>query len=298
MVRWAWRLFRRDWRQQILILALVAVAVAATILGAAVATNTPPPANAGFGTANHLVTFPGTDPAPDHEIGRAEHFGKVDVIENETVAVPGSVETYHRWAQNTHGAFGGPMLSLVLGHYPAGAGEVAVTPDLASILHLSSAAPGFTTVRLGRWSASSRTPRACLTCSLRSHPASAAAHPGRRPVRRHGAGKLPRTEPPLRNSGVQSGGRATCSTRTTIVLTLTTLGMLLIALVGVGGFTVLALNAACAPSACWARSGRRTGTFALSFGPMASWSECWEPSSAERSWASWAGSPTCPTPGR
>ena len=66
MVRWAWRLFRREWRQQLLILALVIVAVAATVVGATVAVNTPPPANAGFGSANHMGTFAGTDPAPDH----------------------------------------------------------------------------------------------------------------------------------------------------------------------------------------------------------------------------------------
>src|SRR5205807_3733617 len=59
MVRWAWRLFRREWRQQLLVLALIIVAVVATVLGAGIGTNTPPPANAGFGTANHLVTLPG-----------------------------------------------------------------------------------------------------------------------------------------------------------------------------------------------------------------------------------------------
>jgi putative ABC transport system permease protein len=51
VVRWAWRLFRREWRQQLLILALITVAVAATVVGASVATNTPQPANFGFGTA-------------------------------------------------------------------------------------------------------------------------------------------------------------------------------------------------------------------------------------------------------
>ena len=59
MVRWAWRLFRREWRQQLLIVTLITVAVAATIIGAAVAVNTPPPKNAGFGTANHMITIPG-----------------------------------------------------------------------------------------------------------------------------------------------------------------------------------------------------------------------------------------------
>ncbi len=60
MVRWAWRLFRREWRQQFLILALIIVAVAATFVGAAVATNAPAPAKAGFGTAGALATFQGS----------------------------------------------------------------------------------------------------------------------------------------------------------------------------------------------------------------------------------------------
>ena len=57
VVRFAWRLFRREWRQQFLILALITAAVAATIVGSAVATNTPPPNNAGFGTAQDSVSF-------------------------------------------------------------------------------------------------------------------------------------------------------------------------------------------------------------------------------------------------
>ena len=55
VVRWAWRLFRREWRQQFLILALITVAVAATIVGSAVAMNNPPPKNAGLGTARASV---------------------------------------------------------------------------------------------------------------------------------------------------------------------------------------------------------------------------------------------------
>ena len=59
VIRWAWRMFRREWRQQLLVLALIMVAVAATVVGAAVATNTPPPAGAGFGTAQDVATLPG-----------------------------------------------------------------------------------------------------------------------------------------------------------------------------------------------------------------------------------------------
>ena len=61
VVRWAWRLFRREWRQQFLILALISIAVGATIVGSAVATNSPQPSNFGFGTAQDSATFSSYD---------------------------------------------------------------------------------------------------------------------------------------------------------------------------------------------------------------------------------------------
>lgn len=54
VVRWAWRLFRREWRQQFLIFALIVVAVAGTIVGSAVATDDPQPANFG-GVSRRVV---------------------------------------------------------------------------------------------------------------------------------------------------------------------------------------------------------------------------------------------------
>jgi putative ABC transport system permease protein len=137
VTRWAWRLFRREWRQQLLVMALIVVAVAATVVGAAVATNTPPPATAGFGTAADLATFPAPDPHLGTQIAALQHrFGRVDVIENQTVAIPGSIDTYELRAQNPHGPFGQPMLSLVTGRYPAGPGQVAVTDGVASVFNL------------------------------------------------------------------------------------------------------------------------------------------------------------------
>jgi putative ABC transport system permease protein len=132
VMRWAWRLFRREWRQQLLVLALIVVAVAATILGAAIATNTPPPANAGFGTADHLVNITGRDPHLASDIAAiGHHFGTVDVIENAILATGLSQGAQLR-AQNPNGAYGRPMLDLVSGRYPHGAAEVAMTAQLAS----------------------------------------------------------------------------------------------------------------------------------------------------------------------
>ena len=89
VIRWAWRLFRREWRQQLLVLALITVAVAATFIGAAVATNTPGRPSAQFGTAQDLATFPGSDPQLAAEIASLQHrFGRTDVIENQVLQVP------------------------------------------------------------------------------------------------------------------------------------------------------------------------------------------------------------------
>ncbi len=138
VMRWAWRLFRREWRQQFLVLALITLAVAATIIGAAVATNTAPSANFGFGTAQDMASSPSAGPQTSAQIESLERrFGKVEVIENETLQVPGSISTYDLRAQSSTGPFSQPMLQLLSGHYPTTAGQVALTAGLASQLGLS-----------------------------------------------------------------------------------------------------------------------------------------------------------------
>ncbi len=137
VTRWAWRLFRREWRQQFLILALITVAVAATILGSSVAVNNPPPKDAGFGTAPYSATFTSFNSKAQTFITKAERAGTVQVIENETFAIPGSINTYQLRSQDPHGPFGAPMLTLVRGHYPANADQVAVTSGVATAFHLS-----------------------------------------------------------------------------------------------------------------------------------------------------------------
>ena len=107
-------------------------------MGSAVATTTPSPATAGFGTAQDLATFTGPGSRIAAQIASIEHrFGTVDVIENQTLPVPGSIQTYSLRAQNPHGPFGPPMLSLISGQFPAGAGQVAVTSGVASDFHLA-----------------------------------------------------------------------------------------------------------------------------------------------------------------
>jgi putative ABC transport system permease protein len=118
--RWGWRLFRREWRQQLLVLGLLTVAVAATVWGATVATNTqlPNPDYATFGTAAALVTLPGTDPHLAADIATiAGRWGPADQIDSQNVTT-GSTQSVQLRAENPHGLFNGPLLSLVSGTYP------------------------------------------------------------------------------------------------------------------------------------------------------------------------------------
>ena len=114
-----------------------------------------------------MATFQAPDPHLASQIAALRHrFDTIDVIENQTVAVPGSVNTYDLRAQNPHGRYGQPLLSLVSGHYPAGPGQVAVTSGVAAELHLThrqhaDARPAYP----AGWSASCRTRRACWTSS-------------------------------------------------------------------------------------------------------------------------------------
>jgi putative ABC transport system permease protein len=135
VIRWGWRLLRREWRQQLLVLGLLSAAVAATIFGAAVATNTPPanPDASTFGTAGALISLPGSDPhlAADMALIQSK-WGPADVIEVENLTT-GTVQSVQLRAENPHGRYDSPMLALVSGSYPAGPGQVAMTSQVASL---------------------------------------------------------------------------------------------------------------------------------------------------------------------
>ena len=136
VVRWAWRLFRREWRQQLLVLALLTVAVAAAVIGVSAGYNLAPLDEARFGTAGHLLRYDGSDPqALEAKVTAArDWFGTIEVIGHRYAPIPGSVETVELRAQDPHGPYGAPMLLLRDGRYPAAAGEIAVTDGIAATL--------------------------------------------------------------------------------------------------------------------------------------------------------------------
>jgi putative ABC transport system permease protein len=148
ILRWAMRLLRREWRSQVLVLALLALAVAAATGGVTAAYNlAPAEGHAERGTADNSLHFEDADPAAmDVDIAAAEEwFGTIDVIGRRDVLIPGSFEPVELRSQDPDGAFSAPMLALVDGRYPATNTEIAVTDAVADTLDVGIGA----TVDLG-----------------------------------------------------------------------------------------------------------------------------------------------------
>src|SRR5579864_4659733 len=138
MTRWARRLLRREWRQQILVLALLALTVGAASFGVAAAYDTSPLPNPQFGSADYLMQFAGTgQQAMTADIAAVRKaFGTIEVIGRQFVPIPGSTQSVEFRALSPDGPYSGPMLALVQGQYPSGAGQVAVTSGLAQDLQV------------------------------------------------------------------------------------------------------------------------------------------------------------------
>lgn len=139
VVRWAWRLFRREWRQQLAVIGLLSLSVGAATFGIAFSADAPTSPSAQFGTANHMIIISGSAAQQAAGIAATSRFGSVEVIKHTKAAIPGSVNTVDVRAQQRDGRYSSPMLRLDAGHYPA-AGQVAVTAGVAAIyrLHIGS----------------------------------------------------------------------------------------------------------------------------------------------------------------
>ena len=248
--RWGWRLFRREWRQQLLVLGLLTVAVAATVWGASVVTNTqlPNPDYATFGTAAALVTLPGTDPHLAADIAAIQgRWGPADLIENQDIAT-GTTQPVQLRAENPHGHYNSPLLSLVSGTYPAGPGQVALTSQVASL---------YGTHVGGTWQAAGTTWRVTGIVQDPSNLADefALAAPGQVP---HPSqvimllGSSPAVQQAISNGNGTLPGMPAAATFTfpsafmsglppaTVALVVEVLGLVFIGLVSVAGFSVMA----------------------------------------------------------
>src|SRR5262245_39956397 len=136
VIRWAGRMFRREWRQQLLIVALLTIAVAAAVASIAIVYNTAPADNAEHGSATYLLRFDGTR---SHELqaevdSARKFFGTIDVIGHRSILVPGTVESLDFRAQNPNGPYGSGLLAVRHGRYPKGPNQIALTDGAAELL--------------------------------------------------------------------------------------------------------------------------------------------------------------------
>jgi len=238
VVRWAWRLFRREWRQQLFVLALLIVAVAATTAGVALAAGATSPAETTF-------TLSGADGQLAADVGAIRSaYGPVEVFAHQKVPVPGSVAMVDLRAQDPAAAPAGTSdvtsLRLVSGRYPSGDGEVAVTKGVAAIFDLHVG---------GTWSEGGQARRVVgvVENPLRLSDDFGLLAPGRldRPAtvtvriagspQDFGSLQLPGGRP----IGIEGNGSSRAGATAT-VLALATICLLFVGLVAVAGFTVMA----------------------------------------------------------
>jgi putative ABC transport system permease protein len=136
LVRWSWRLLRREWRSQTLVTVLLAVAVIAAVGGGTAVYNAPQRMSPKLGSADSMLTLEGKNPpavATDLASIR-QAVGTVDVIGHNYARVPGSATPIEYRSQRPHGVHTGPLLAVHSGRYPIGAREAAVTDGVAQLL--------------------------------------------------------------------------------------------------------------------------------------------------------------------
>ena len=256
---WSWRLFRREWRQQVLVVALMVFAVAATTVGVTLAYNAGLPLDPTMGTATASMTFIGPDRA---DVAAARHaFGTVEEIDHQSIAIPGSLNTVDLRAQDPHGKYGSSTLRLVNGRFPTGPDDIAMTGDAAATFNVhigdSFVANGVTRDVVGLVeNPLNLSDEFALVAPGQANP------PAQVTILFDASAKqLDAFSPKANTAGM--GTRSTLNTTTTavVVLALETIGLLFVGLVAAAGFAVMAQRRL-PRSACSARSARPTARFA------------------------------------
>ena len=222
---------------------MLAVAVAATIVGLGTATNAVQlKADPAFGTASTLLSIRGDDRELNVDIAALRaRLGAVDVVAHQAVPVPGSVSTIDLRDQAPGGTFDRVTLRLDSGRYPKSPGEVAVTGSTAKLFGLKIGS---------QWTANDRTREvvgmvenplnlldqfALVTPGQAGPPTSVTVftswHPS--PSDRFHL-------PSGTGMGIESRGTANTGPVDAIVLALGSIFMLFVGLMAVAGFTVMA----------------------------------------------------------
>ena len=143
VVRWALRMYRREWRSQLLMLVMLTVAVAGSALGIAATYNMAEDTDATFGSGQHLMKFD-ADRANDLSARLAaarQWFGVTDEIGHRYAQAPGVFDPVDIRAQDPDGPYSAPMLALLDGRSPRGAGEIALTDKVAATVDATVGQP-------------------------------------------------------------------------------------------------------------------------------------------------------------
>lgn len=244
ITRWAWRLLRREWRQQLLVLVLIVVAVAATTVGLGIVVNVQA-ADPLLGAANTRIDIgvPGSGVAADLAAAR-DRFGTVEAIEHENVPVPGSVTPVDLRAQDPHGPYGAPLLRLVAGSYPSGPAQVAMTSTVAAMFNVKIGADWTVAHRVLRVVGIVENPRDLADRFALVAPGQLPAPSGLSLLTGAAGSAANGFHPPAGNlRGIIANGSTAAEQRRTqalAMLLLSTIGLIFIGLLAAAGFTVMA----------------------------------------------------------
>jgi putative ABC transport system permease protein len=243
VTRWSVRLFRREWKRQFLILALLTVAVAATTFGLGVVSNVSElKADPVFGTANTVISLPGNDTQLSADITAIQNrFQPSDVVAHKNLAIPGSVGALDLRAENPKGPYVKPTLRLVSGRFPSGPGEVAMTDNAAKILGVRSGGVWEENGSSWRVVGIVENPLNLLDDFALVAPGQIASPDSVSILVNAPQSQLSGLNVPSR-TGVSVSGRGTSgkTAAEVLVLVLATIGLLFVGLLAVAGFTVMA----------------------------------------------------------
>ncbi len=136
VLRWAWRLFRREWRQLALTICLVTIAVGGAVWATTAAVSGGSKQEAQLGDAKALIRVDTSQGAnvPATLAAIRARFGDAEVVARTTVAAPGLARPIELRAQDPDGEFSKPTVALRSGRYPTADGEVALTAAVAEQL--------------------------------------------------------------------------------------------------------------------------------------------------------------------
>jgi putative ABC transport system permease protein len=135
LVRWSLRLFRREWRQHVLVLSLLTVAVAAAVAVAVIAVNTDTQSEGEFGDANTQIRLDvhDADAARDAVSEARSRFAAIDITAHTSITVPGTLREIDVRDQDPYGTYNRSLLAVLDGRFPTRRGEVALTDETAEL---------------------------------------------------------------------------------------------------------------------------------------------------------------------